>query len=194
MFKKTVFAGLLAFALQGLCLPGVASAADAGKGVQEILGDLKSKVSPGLVDGRRPDMVLAVAKGFGSADMDATDNGDPAISGRIQGIKYGVQFYGCTDHKECNNIQMFAFFDSKGLSPKQMNAWNAETRFGKAYIDKDGDVAIEMNVNLGFGVSKKNLEDTFEWWMLVLQQFQKFLDNPSAYSADKPARRSATSL
>lgn len=186
MLKNAMFAGLLAFAVQGMLLPGVAGAADAGKGAQEILAGLKSKLNPGLVDGTQPEEVLVIAKGFGLAELEKDDEGDPMITGRMQGIKYGVNFYGCVDNKACSTIQMTAFFDGEGVSVRNVNTWNTETRFGKAYIDEDGDAAIEMNVNLGYGVSRKNLEDTFDWWMLVLKEFTEFLENPSGYSPDKP--------
>lgn len=191
--SKAIYLGLAIVASQGLWTTGMVHAAEPTKGVQELLGELKSKVSPGLVDGSRPETVLEVAKGFGLADLDKTSDGTPMIEGRINGLKYGVHFYGCVENKSCTNIQLFSFFDGKGVSLASMNAWNADTRFGKAYIDRDGDAAIELNVNLDYGVSKKNLEDTFDWWMLVLGEFQKYLKNPEVKDK-KPAVRSPTSL
>ncbi|HET20032.1 MAG TPA: YbjN domain-containing protein, partial [Chromatiales bacterium] len=160
VLKKAMYAGLIMLALQGMSVPGTAAAAEGGKGVDEILRGIKAKVNPGLVDGSRPEDVLEIAKGFGLAELEKDKDGDPLISGRIQGVKYGIHFYGCVDNKSCSNIHMFAFFDGEGISFRHINDWNTETRFGKAYIDKDGDAAIEMNVNLGYGVSRKNLEDT----------------------------------
>lgn|GEM_PF-1174088 len=188
-----MYLALAIVAAHGLWAFGAAHAAESGKGVQEILGELKAKVNPGLVDASRPEAVLEIAKGFGLADLDKTEEGTPVIEGRMNGIKYGVHFYGCVENKACTNIQMYSFFEGKRVSLATINAWNAKTRFGKAYIDKDGDVALELSVNLDYGVSRKNLEDTFDWWMLVLGEFQRYLQAPETKNG-KPAGRSPTSL
>ena len=68
-----------------------------------------------------------------------------------------------------------------------MNAWNRDRRFGKAYIDADGDIAIEMDVNLWGGVTPKNLDDTFDWWRIVLERAgEVFEDAPAAPETADP--------
>jgi hypothetical protein len=37
-----------------------------------------------------PDVVLDVAKGYGSANMDKDEDGNPKISGRLEGVKYVI--------------------------------------------------------------------------------------------------------
>ena len=39
-----------------------------------------------------------------------------------------------------------------------INAWNRDTRFGKAFLDEDLDAVIEFDVNLEHGVSRDNLD------------------------------------
>jgi hypothetical protein len=51
----------------------------------------------------------------------------------------------------------------------EVNKFNSEKVFGVVYIDKDGDVNVDMPVNLAHGVSRKNLDDSFDWWRLVLR-------------------------
>jgi hypothetical protein len=108
-----------------------------------------------------------------------TDNdGDPKISSRVDSTKFHVYFYGCTDNKDCKSILIKAGYDLKTpMSATKVNEWNRNKRFGKAYIDDDGDPFLEMDVNLDFdGVGAKNFEDTLDWWRMTVESFEEFID------------------
>lgn len=119
--------------------------------------------------------VLDIAKGFGSAELEKDSDGDPKISGRMEGIKYVVLFYGCTDGKDCQTIQFYAGWktDDGDVTIDELNAWNRDNRFSKAYIDGDGDPAIEMDVSLERGVSSGNLDEWFSWWKTSVTGFKE---------------------
>ncbi|MEZ5722580.1 MAG: YbjN domain-containing protein [Paracoccaceae bacterium] len=78
-----------------------------------------------------------------------------------------------------------------------MNTWNAEKRFGKAFLDDEGDLVIEMNVNLWSGVSENNPQrDTFDWWRVVIESFEEYIGFEHATddalpAADAPVTREA---
>ncbi len=55
----------------------------------------------------------------------------------------------------------------------KINAWNTNRRYGTAYIDKDGDPGLKMTTNIDYGVSKKNLVDSFSWWSKAMKAFGK---------------------
>ena len=101
------------------------------------------------------------------------------ITGRMAGIKYHVFFYRCTDGKECENIQFSAGWSGYSVSAAQLQDWNRQSLFGKAYLDDVGDPILEMAVNLNHGVSRQNLDDTFDWWKVVLQEFERDVLNAS---------------
>ncbi len=125
-----------------------------------------------LIDAKNPQAILEIAKGFGSAKLGTDAEGDPLITGRIQGTKYGIYFYGCNSKGEdCDDIQFNAAWSGVKASLKDVNQWNAEKRYGKAYIDSEGDPVIQMTVNLDYGVSTGNFDDTFNWWSKALQGF-----------------------
>jgi hypothetical protein len=131
-------------------------------------------LSQNLVDATQPQRVLEVAKGFGSATLEKDSKGDPKITGRIDGTAYTVFFYGCVNNKDCDNIQFYSAWNASGkYSLRQINEWNRTKRWGKAYLDNDDDPVLEMEANLDFGVSTKNLEDTFDWWKVTLKTFKK---------------------
>ena len=132
-------------------------------------------LSSNLVTAGDPQAILNIAKGYGSAELSTDNVGDPQIIGRIDGTRYAVTFYGCDGGENCRHIRIHAHWAEK-MSFAQANEWNAEKLFGKAYVDSDGDAALEMVVNLYGGVSRQNLDDTFDWWKVALNQFVEFIE------------------
>lgn len=130
--------------------------------------------SSGLIDATRPERVLEVAKGFGLAELEQDSSGDPKIAGRLDGKRYTIFFYGCKQNVNCTDIQFWAVWpanQSPGL--QAINAWHQQKRFGTVYLDKDGDLILKLPVNIEYGVSSKNLEDSFVWWQVALRGFIK---------------------
>lgn len=117
--------------------------------------------------------IVALARSYGSAEASTDDNGDPMIEGEVEGILYSVFFYGCTGGKACREIQFRASWDTgRSRSIEEMNEWNRTRRFGKAYLDDEGEPVIEMLINLHAGVSHENLDDSFDWWRVVVVSFR----------------------
>ena len=146
--------------ITGLALAGAASAARAEDA--EIL--------------QKPDpaAILDIAKGFGSARMDRDDNGDPMISGRIEGVKYVIYFYGCEDHDNCKSLQ-FATGYTDPLTADQANAWNRKYRWVKAYAG-DGST-FKMDVSFAGGITRANLEEQFSNWGSMSSNIKDFLND-----------------
>jgi hypothetical protein len=143
-----------------------------------------------LIDAKKPAAILNIAKGFGSAKLGTDSEGDPLITGRIKGTKYGIYFYGCNSKGEdCDDIQFNAAWSGVKTTLQTINQWNAEKRYGKAYIDNEGDPVIQMTVNLDYGVSDENLDDTFNWWTKALDEFiEEVVDKePEKKQPEKPA-------
>lgn len=126
-----------------------------------------------LIDGTDPQKVLELAKGFGSAELETDAAGDPSITGRMEGIKYGIFFYGCTDGRNCSELQLSTGWTDAEIGLDRLNAWNRDHRYGKAYLDDENDPCLEMTVNLKHGVSRQNLEDTLDWWKVAMTTFKK---------------------
>lgn len=132
-----------------------------------------------LVMADDPEKILEIARGFGSAEIEQDGNGDPIIRARMEGTTYSILFFGCEEGVNCSSIQFWTYLSAPDDPLVAVNAWNRDIRFGKAYIDGDGDVVIEMDVNLWGGVTPKNLDDTFDWWRAVLDRVdQEFSGAP----------------
>ena len=126
-----------------------------------------------LVTAKQPSQILSIAKGFGSAKLETDNSGDPVIRGRIDGTRYTVYFYGCDSGKNCDDIQFMAGWSGYKVSRAALNNWNKERRYGTAYLDDENDPILHMAVNLKYGVSRQNLDDTFDWWKVALKDFTK---------------------
>jgi hypothetical protein len=125
-----------------------------------------------LIDGNSAQEILNLARGYGSANLGTDIAGDPQITGRIAGTPYLINFYGCTNGTNCTTLQFRASWINPGhVTIESLHAWNRDKRFGKAYLDSDGDPVLEWDVNLFGGVSPRNLDDTIDWWEVVLTNF-----------------------
>lgn len=58
-----------------------------------------------------------------------------------------------------------------------LNKFNNEVKFGRAYIDRDGDVAIQMDRNSAGGVSAENIESDFDVFLLLINKFLSDLES-----------------
>jgi len=138
-----------------------------------LLGTTCSALAAGstLIDGSDVDTILELARGYGNASLEKQDNGDPKIKGDIDGIVYAIYFMNCTAKTDCEDLNFYLGFLDLKPEPDVINAWNRDKRFGKAYIDNEGDAVVEMDLNLEHGVSKDNLDADLTVWQLVVQQF-----------------------
>ena len=130
-------------------------------------------VSPGLVTADF-DSVLQIAQRNGEARIETNSSGNRYIVGTYDGITYIIEFYNC-DNNGCNDLAFSAGFDLDNADINRINEWNRTKRFGSAYLDSDGDPVLLMPVNLAFGVSPQNLNDSFEWWKAVLTDYAGFI-------------------
>lgn len=129
-----------------------------------------------LVDGSDPDAILALAQGYGDADLETQSNGNPKIKGTMDGITYAIYFMNCDDDNEnCEDINFYAGFLDLKVDAKKINEWNRDKRFGKAYLDKDGDAVVEWDVNLEHGVSSDNMDANIGVWQLIMGQYSEYI-------------------
>ncbi len=127
-----------------------------------------------IVDATDPGVVLDVATGYGSAQMGEDGSGDPQITGRAEGHRYVIYFYGCTDNADCDSLTFWAGWADMDVPLERINEWNAIKRWPKAYQDEEGDSIVEMNVNLDGGVTYRNLDNWFDWWVSGMDTFVDF--------------------
>ncbi len=77
------------------------------------------------------------------------------------------------------DISYFTYLNQISLnqvSHEFLSRFNSEVKFGRAYIDRDGDVAIQMDRNAAGGVSLKNIESDFDVFLLLVSKFLSDID------------------
>ena len=131
-----------------------------------------------MVKGQDPQSVVKAMQAAGYQAKLGTDKvGDPLITSGANGTAFQVFFYNCTNHKACATVQFNVGYDlDKPIALAAINEWNSSQRFGRAYLDKEGDPILQMDVDLDDGgLSQALFADNLEFWTSVLGAFEKHI-------------------
>ena len=122
-------------------------------------------------------LVSALQQGGYAAKLGIDKVGDPMITSGVSGTNFQIFFYNCTDHKACATVQFHSGYDlANPVSLAQINEWNSRQRFGRAYLDKENDPILEMDVDLDDGgVSSLLFIDNIEFWASILGNFERHI-------------------
>jgi Putative bacterial sensory transduction regulator len=128
-----------------------------------------------LIDATDPERVVSVIQALGYRAALSTDAaGDPLIESSAGGAEFSIYFYGCDAGASCRFLLFKVGYDTpEPVSANLVNEWNAQALFGRAFVDAEGRPWLEMPVNLYGGVSSEGFADTFDWWELILGQFEE---------------------
>ncbi len=67
--------------------------------------------------------------------------------------------------------------DGKDISYKVLNKFNNDVKFGRVYIDEDGDVTLQMDRNSAGGSSIANIESDFDVFLMLISSFKDHLES-----------------
>jgi hypothetical protein len=113
------------------------------------------------------------------AKLETDRTGDPMIVSAASGSSFWVYFYNCTKNKDCQTIQFQTSYDTdkeKAPSLEKVNEWNVTKRFTAAYLDKDGDPGLSMDVNLDFGgISPALFKDNLTVWTGLMASYEEHI-------------------
>ena len=130
--------------------------------------------NPSPAPASAPQKIVEIASSYGAAELTTDSLGDPLVRGELSGVPYDVYFFGCENGADCKNLQFRTGGEYQGVSEADVARWNREKRFGKTFLDNNGNLVLEMNLNLDFGVTQENLFDTFDWWRVVVDEYVAF--------------------
>jgi len=116
----------------------------------------------------------------------------PGLVVEVGGLVYGIVFYQCLRAQAgagagagadagiagmgCASLRFETGFElSGGMLPSAANAWNRDRRFGRVWLDEEGDPRLEMDASIAGGVTTAHLVDLLDWWTLVLDDFRRHL-------------------
>lgn len=99
--------------------------------------------------------------------------GDPLIRFRIEGYNCLLFFYGVEDGRAMS-LQFRAAFREQ-VDIEKINEWNRRKRFLKVYLDEDGDINMDMDVDLEGGVTRAYLAERLRTWRAAFLACVRFM-------------------
>lgn len=67
--------------------------------------------------------------------------------------------------------------DSGDVSYKVLNQFNNDVKFGRVYVDDDGDLTLQMDRNGAGGASLQNIESDFDVFLMLISSFMDHLES-----------------
>jgi hypothetical protein len=99
------------------------------------------------------------------------ESGRRHIETNTQGFPLNI-FLGDCKGERCSSLELAAGFSTGGkFDVSQINGWNYDNRWCRAYYDDDKDPWLRMNVDLFPGGTYEALNDRFATWNRTLGRF-----------------------
>lgn len=106
-----------------------------------------------------------------SAKVVTSENGRRHVVSSTQGCPFNV-FMGDCKGERCASIELSAGFATNGkFDTAQINDWNSNNRWCRAYYDSVNDPWLEMDIDLWPGGTYESLNDQFLTWNSTLGRF-----------------------
>lgn len=111
------------------------------------------------------------------AELTTDSYGDPTIKSGAAGVNFSINFYGCHDNTDCQDLQFSSGFNTEDfVTPARINTWNHDRVIGKAHIDNEGDPFLEHPVLGVIDMSEPAFDRTVERWVSNLEDFLDYID------------------
>jgi len=124
------------------------------------------------VDAGKPEALLTLIQGFGTATLEADETGDPVILGMLGDKPIVLFFRGCEVNTNCKFVSFYARWEQANVPADQLQTWNAQSYFSRAYFETPGVEVLTLDVNLFGGVTPANFTDTIDWFKTTVEGFQ----------------------
>lgn len=105
------------------------------------------------------------------------EGNDRSIKTGMAGYTFVILPFSCEDDgTDCKSVQFYTAFDPvKSPTLEEMNSYAAANRFGRIYLDHEGDPAIEMDIDLeAGGMSEALFMDNLAYWEAIMVSFAEF--------------------
>ncbi|HVR89575.1 MAG TPA: YbjN domain-containing protein [Novosphingobium sp.] len=129
-----------------------------------------------MVRAQEPNSIVsALLDGGYSAKLGTDAVGDPMITSSVGGTTFQIFFYNCVEHRACATAQFHSGYDLESqVALELINTWNRTQRFARAYLDRENDPILEMDVDLDDGgMSRLLFIDNIEFWTTQVGEFEK---------------------
>lgn len=101
---------------------------------------------------------------------------EPMVESYAGSTRFYVNFYECAQSRTCQNIQFRTGYATKGrVTLAQINDWSSRWRFGRMYLDPQGDVILDMDVDARRGLGAAAVDAQVERWLEVVREAEAFI-------------------
>lgn len=101
---------------------------------------------------------------------------EPMIESHSGSARFYVYFYECNQSRTCQNIQFRAGYAARGrVDLAKVNDWSTRWRFGRLYLDPEGDVILDMDIEARQGLSEADLAAHLSRWLEVMREAEAFI-------------------
>lgn len=108
-----------------------------------------------------PAMVAGLTDKLGLVHEQKILEGNPGMIIDFGKFKGNLMFHDCGPGNMCTNLELNTIFSGTGIPLERINDWNANAAYVKAYKDKEGYLVIGYDMDLGGGVTLKNVVTFF---------------------------------
>ena len=91
-------------------------------------------------------------------------------------FRFNVGSFKCVLFNKGNNFQLYSGFTGADVSVSDMNRWNRQKRFAKAYIDDDGDACLEADFSLQGGTTLENMIEFTRLYKSLVKDFADYIN------------------
>ncbi len=101
---------------------------------------------------------------------------EPMLESFAGSTRFYVNFYECAQTRTCQNIQFRTGYATRGrVTLAQINDWSSRWRFGRMYLDPQGDVILDMDVDARRGLGADVMDAQVLRWLEVMKEAEQFL-------------------
>lgn len=96
------------------------------------------------------------------------------FGGEMIGVAVGEQIVLIGVHGSDGDVTYITYLPElsiRELGYPFLNKFNNGVKFGRAYVDRDGDIAIQMDRNSAGGISRENVVSDFQVFLLLVTKF-----------------------
>jgi hypothetical protein len=140
-----------------------------------------SKPAPdGKLSTANPHSITAYLQKEGYRAKLITDDGSPYIESAANGATFYIYLQNCKEKKDCQDVMFRSSYEKNeddAVKLEQINEFNADNRWARSYLDKEGDPVIEYDVLFTDQlVDEKMFGEALDIWNDVLGSFHKVID------------------
>ena len=134
-------------------------------------------VPSGKLTTAEPQSIASYLQRAGYRAKIVTDDGAPYIESATNGANFYVNLLNCNDNAPCEDLMFRSSYDKRTENPVKLetiNTFNEDHRWARAYLDKQGDPVIEMDVLFTDRlIDEKMFEEALSLWSRSLGSFHE---------------------